>query len=252
MYGFLCSVSRAIALVAAGIAVAGPGILQAQSSFDGSLTHLKPYSASFDYFVEGDDGAPIKAGRWTDRVTIRDGALSREVLRYTNDGQVDLLRTVIVERDSVRPIRIQQRFGPDLINVYQAEFSGLSMTQILIGDAAVPARVSTAELEGPVVEMGLNAVFALSLPMNASSEVTVDGYVAGAKPTVIEKTFHVVGQEDVSAMGQSFTAWRIEDRAAQWTYWVRREVPYIVQVVHPLPGGVMSTSVLTEFGSIEN
>jgi hypothetical protein len=208
---------------------------------------VEPYSAQFDYFLDGESGDLVKAGTWTDQVSIDNGQLMRAVKRYTNDGVMDLLRTVIVDRETVAPVRIQQRFGPALTNVYQLEFSGLTLTQILIGDAANPARLSTNELDSAVVETGLQAVFTLSLPLGKPGEVTVNSYVAGAQPAVAPKTFHIVGQETVNVMGQAMDAWRVEDRASQWTYWVRREAPYILKVVHPTPGGQTATSLLTNF-----
>lgn len=66
-------------------------------------------------------------------------------------------------------------------------------------------------------------------------------------PKVISKTFHITGQEKVEVMGQVLEAWRVEDRASQWSYWVRQDAPYILKVVHPAPGGKMATSLLTSF-----
>jgi len=215
-----------------------------------SLKAVMPYSAEFDYFLEGEQEAEEKAGSWTDLVHIDNGLLSRMVTRYTNDGTVDMVRAVIVDRETIAPVRIQQRFGPALTNVYQLEFNQQTLTQILIGDAASPARGSTTELSEPVVETGLQAVFALSLPMERTGEVTVTTYQAGAEPKISAKTFHIVGQESVEVLGQALDAWRIEDRASQWTYWVRRDMPYILKVVHPAPGGKTATSILTGFSPL--
>lgn len=212
-----------------------------------SLNAVQPYSAEFEYFLNDDAGSLVRAGSWTDRVSVADGQLSRTVTRYTNDAVVDLLRTVVVDQQSVAPVRIQQRFGPELSNVYHLEFNGQTLTQILVGDATQPARVSSAELDAPVVETGLQAVFVLSLPMASPGEVTVRTYAAGAEPKVISKTFHITGQETVEVMGQVLEAWRVEDRASQWSYWVRQDAPYILKVVHPTPGGKMATSLLTSF-----
>jgi hypothetical protein len=107
--------------------------------------------------------------------------------------------------------------------------------------------VSAVELASPVVETGLQAVFTLGLPLDRAGEVTVNTYVTGAEPKVVPKTFHVVSLEYVEVMGETLEAWRVEDRAAQWTYWVRKEKPYIVKVVHPVPGGKMATSLVTGF-----
>lgn len=212
-----------------------------------SLDAVQPYSAEFEYFLERDDGVLERAGSWTDRVTIDDGLLTRTVRRFTNEGVADLLRIVVVDKRSLAPVRLQQRFGQDLANVYQLEFAELTLTQILIGDASQPARVSVSELGEAVVETGLQAVFALSLPLEMSDEVTVRSYLPGAKPEVISRVYHIVGEETVEVMGQRMRAWRVEDRAAQWTYWVRRSAPYVVKVVHPVPGNVMATSLLTGF-----
>lgn len=212
-----------------------------------SLADVEPYTAEFDYFVSSDTESNVKAGSWTDLVTIADGQLSRTVTRYTNERVADLKRTVIVEQDTIAPVRIQQRFGLELSSVYQIDFDGQSLSQVLIGTPDQPARTSTAKLTTPVVETGLHAVFALSLPLREATEITVDAYTAGAAPQVTPSTFHVVGQEQVEAMGRTLQTWRVEDRAKQWTYWVRSEKPYIVKVSHPLPGGSMATSIVTRF-----
>jgi hypothetical protein len=229
------------------LAVASAQSSAAQPLNDLSLAGVEPYTAAFDFFIEDDDGAPVMAGTWSDKVSVDNGLLSRTVTRYTTGGEVDLLRTVVVDQNSMAPVRLQQRFGPGLINVFHIEFDGQSLTQVLLGEPTRAARVSTVELDKPVVETGLQAVFTLSLPMGAPGEVTVDTYVAGAEPQTVAKTFHITGREEVEAMGRSLDTWRVEDRASQWTYWVRPDKPYIVKVVHPVPGGKMATSLVTSF-----
>ena len=212
-----------------------------------SLAHVEPYTAEFEYYVTIGDGEPERAGYWTDALTFVDGLIIRTVERFTLDDEADLVRSVVADQATLAPIRVQQKFGTGLSNLYQLEFDGLELTQVLIGNPLTPARIATAELPEPVVETGLQAVFALSLPPLAGSEPTVTSYVAGANPTALPKTYHVVGQESVRVMGQDFRAWRIEDRAAKWTYWLRREKPYILKVSHPVPGGGMATSFVTRF-----
>ena len=229
------------------LAFAGVELAMGRAPSDLSLAAVKPYTAKFDYFVDGDAGELEKAGSWTDIVSVDQGMLSRTVRRFTNEGVVDLVRTVIVDRETIEPVRIQQRFGPELANVYQLEYSDQTLTQILIGDASTPARVSSVEMSEPVMETGLQGVFVLSLPQEKSGEIQVNTYVAGADPKATAKTFHIMGQEQVEVLGQTLEAWRIEDRASQWTYWVRRNKPYIVKVVHPVPGGKMATSLVTGF-----
>lgn len=180
-------------------------------------------------------------------MTVVDGQLTRTVTRYTNTGGVELKRTVIVDQATLAPVRLQQRSGPDLTSVFHIEFNGRSMTQILVGDPTRPARISTVELASPVLETGLQGVFTLSLPMEKPGVVTVDTYAPGAEPKVVPKTFHVVGREYVEVMGQTLETWRVEDRASQWTYWVRKNKPYIVKVVHPFPDGKMATSLVTSY-----
>lgn len=233
------------------VSFAGSGSVVSQESQALSLAGVAPYTAQFDFFVDGENSVLQKAGTWTDQLSVDNGQLNRTVTRYTKEGEADLLRAVIVDQQTVAPVRIQQRFGPGLSTVYQVEFNGNTLTQILIGDASRPARVSSVELDVPVVETGLQAVFALSLPMEQPGEVTVTTYMPGAEPKAAPKTFHIVGQEKVEAMGESLDTWRIEDRASQWTYWVRREPPYIVKVVHPVPGGQMATSLVTSFALVK-
>ena len=233
-------------LLCVALAVTGMLSAGARAAEGVSLAGVEPYTAEFDFYVDGEGGEPVKAGTWSDKVSVGDGRLSRTVTRYTTAGEVDLLRTVVVDQATVAPVRLQQRLGPGLVNVFHIEFAGQSMTQVLVGDPAGPARVATVELDRPVVETGLQAVFTLALPMQPG-EVTVDSYAAGAQPYILPKTFHITGQESVEAMGQSLETWRVEDRASQWTYWVRQDKPYIVKVVHPVPGGAMATSVVTRF-----
>lgn len=245
---FWNTLQKSAALLFSLTALCGPASALAQESTL-SLDAVQPYSAEFEYFLQRDDGVLERAGSWTDRVTIDDGLLTRTVRRFTNEGVADLLRTVVVDKRSLAPVRLQQRFGQDLTNVYQLEFSELTLTQILIGDASQPARVSVSELGEPVVETGLQGLFALSLPLESSGEVTVRSYLPGAKPEVVTRVYHIVGQETLEVMGQGMAAWRVEDREAQWTYWVRRAAPYIVKVVHPVPGNSMATSLLTGFST---
>lgn len=220
---------------------------QSQASPDLSLAVVKPYTAEFDYYLVGETGDMEKAGSWTDVVSVDDGLLSRTVKRFTVEGEADLVRTVIVDRQTIEPVRIQQRFGPELANVYQLEFSDQTLTQILIGDASSPARVSSFRMVEPVKETGLQAVFVLSLPLEKPGKVEVNTYVAGAAPGALTKTYHIIGQEQIEVLNQTLEVWRVEDQVSQWTYWVRKEKPYIVKVVHPVPGGQMATSLVTDF-----
>jgi hypothetical protein len=212
-----------------------------------SLSYLQPYTAEFEFYIENENGELEKAGTWSDLLTIENGQLTRKVERFTLYGDTDLVRTVIVNLETLAPVRIQQRFGPDLANTYQVEFNDGSITQVLIGAPSAPARISNSELVGTFVETGLQAVFTLSLPFEDEEEVIVKSYTAGAEPTVVSKSFHIVGQEKMKVLGQDLMAWRIEDRAARWTYWVRKDKPYILKIVHPVPGGKMATSIPTSF-----
>ena len=212
-----------------------------------SLAHIEPYTARFDYYLAAEDGTSEHAGHWTDSLEVSKGQVIRRVERFNLSNQVDLARAVVADQDTLAPVRVQQRFGPQLSNLYQIEFRGRQLTQVLIGNAETPARIASAELSQSVVETGLHAVFVLALPFGINSQSTVTTYEAGAEPKTIAKTFHVVGQETVDVMGQELKAWRIEDRESEWTYWVRREKPYIVKVSHPMPSGKMATSVVTQF-----
>ena len=119
-----------------------------------SLAHVKPYTASFDYFVDDEDGNAERAGYWTDSLAMSDGYVIRTIERFDLDDQKDLARTVVAASDTLSPVRLQQRFGPQLSNLYQLEFSGQQITQILIGNAVTPARIANATLSQAVVETG--------------------------------------------------------------------------------------------------
>jgi len=113
------------------LAFAGVEQAMGQASSELSLVAVKPYTAEFDYFVDGDGGDMERAGSWTDIVSVDDGLLPRTVRRFTNEGVVDLVRTVIVDMETIKPVRIQQRFGNELANVHQLEFGDQTLTQIL-------------------------------------------------------------------------------------------------------------------------
>lgn len=98
-----------------------------------------------------------------------------------------------------------------------------------------------------MLETGLQAVFVLSLPLEKSGEIKVNSYVAGANPKAMAEISYIIGQEPVEVSGQTLGAWRIENQANQWTYWVRQNKPCIVKVVHSTPGRQMATSLVTGF-----
>lgn len=221
--------------------------VDAQSNSSLSLGFIEAYTAEFDYSIPNENGGFIKVGSWTDQVNLQNGLLIRTVERFTTDLVPDLKRTVIADQSSLAPVRLHQQFGPLLGTTYRIDFNGNELTQILLGDPSQPARVSTSTLTDSVVETGLQAVFVLSLPFETSNDIEVKTYVAGAEPKVVQKTFRIVGEETVEAMGKSFNTWKVEDPATQWTYWVRKEKPYIIKVVHPLADGKIATSVVRTF-----
>ena len=89
-----------------------------------SLSHVEPYTAEFDYFLDDPGATGQRAGYWTDSLSLAEGRVVRRVERYTSEGRLDLARVVVADHETLAPVRNQQRFGPELANVYQLEFAG--------------------------------------------------------------------------------------------------------------------------------
>ena len=82
-----------------------------------SATHLTPYQAEFDYFIQQEQGQRLKAGYWTDSLTVTDTRIIRTVKRIPKGDNADLVRTVAASKATLAPVYINQRFGKDLESV---------------------------------------------------------------------------------------------------------------------------------------
>lgn len=212
--------------------------------------HLSSYQAEFTYYTEQHDGTLVKAGIWRDSVTVTDTQIIRTVVRTPKPGETDLIRTVAANKPELSPAYINQRFGKDLQGVYYAELKQQKLTQFFLGNSLVPAKTSATDFGDPVVESNLQGVLAIALPFNTETDILVNSYVGGASPKSQPVTFHVAGQESLDVMGQEVTAWKVQEPNSRWTYWVRKNAPYLVKVSHPGSNGAMLVSILTHYTEI--
>jgi len=75
----------------------------------------------------------------------------------------------------------------------------------------------------------------------------VDTYRGGAEPAGEVQVFEVLGEEQVTVNGKKLSSWKVYQPDSHWTYWVRKEPPYILKVSHPAPGGEMLVSFLLTY-----
>jgi len=132
-----------------------------------SASHMRSYTAEYEFFVEHKDGSLARAGQWTDNLEIEEQRIVRTVTRKSLDGNVDLVRTVAADRLSLAPLHVTQRFGPGLSNLYHSQLHEGQFTQVLINDDAMPARIAAAQIPQDVLEVNLKGIFAAALPLDA-------------------------------------------------------------------------------------
>ena len=237
-----------VGFTALPMSVSAQSIEVGDSRVDASF--IQPYEATFKFFDQSEEGEPVFAGTWTDDVTLTESedqeVLSRRVVRFTPDGVADLERTTTATANTLAPITTHQVFGENLSGVMHVDFNETAMTQILISQPSAAARVLQVELGQNVFERSFWATLAMSLPFEEGLTVELPTYALG-KNTVGSEVFEVHGIETVEAMGTTFPARRITAPGSNWTFWVRKEPPYIVQITHPSSSGGTATSVLEAF-----
>jgi hypothetical protein len=211
------------------------------------VSHMQSYSAEYDYYARDADGTLQPAGSWSDAIRINDDRIVRTVTRKPLGGDVDLVRTVSADKKSLSPLHLTQRSGPGLTSVYHSQLKDAQLVQILISDTETPARIMTSEFPTGVVEVNLQGLFAAALPFESTTQVSVTGYRGGANPSAETQVFDILGQEKIKLDQEEVVAWRIHQPQTGWTYWVRREPPYLLKVTHPSPDGRMLVSLLTSF-----
>ena len=220
------------------------------NSEDLSAEFIEPYPASFTYTVTNADGEQTVAGQWTDKVDHVDlggiRLLRRSVERIPAGQQSDLVRIMLADPNTLSPARTDQRFGPGLLYRFHVDFTSDAANQIILGPAEGPAQISNLALEKPVFDPSFWATLAMIIPFEKGLEANLPVYRA-QPASVGTETFHVIGEEDVEAMGQTFRAWKIEASSANWTFWLRKQKPYIVRIDHPLETGEMAISLPDSF-----
>lgn len=212
-----------------------------------SVSHMQSYTAEFDYFAMNRDGSLRKVGTWTDSVEIDDERVVRTVTRTPTGGDVDLVRAVAADSSSLAPLHLTLRFGPGLAGLYHSRLQGQQMTQVLIPDNKTPARIASAQIPPGVVELNLQGLFAAALPLDFERQISVEGYRSGAEPSSETQVFTVLGQERVAFNDKELSAWKVYQPATDWTYWVRKEPPYLLRVSHPSPDGGTFVSFLVHY-----
>lgn len=214
---------------------------------DVSLDHLNSFTAEFDFYA-GDEPKPsAKVGTWSDSVTTSEGNIIRTVERRDLKGNTDMTRTVVATTDTLAPVLVNQRFGDGLQTLFYSNFEAGKLQQFYLPNAHSKAMLSEAALPESVKETGLHGFFAAALPLGQSNQMTVETYMAGRQPKAVSMKFEVIGEEQITYRSHSFSAWKVHQPDTQWTYWVRREMPYLVKVSHPAPDGSMLTSYLREY-----
>jgi hypothetical protein len=213
-----------------------------------SVSHMRSYSAEFEYFTLREDGSLEKAGEWTDSVEVDDARIVRSVTRKPLGREVDLVRVVAADKHSLAPIHLTQRFGAGLAGVYHTQVQGEQITQFFMPDNKTPARVESAQIPTGILEINLQGIFAAALPMEPG-QISIDGYSGGAKPSGQTMVFDVLGQEKVMLNEREFSAWKVHQPQTNWTYWVRKESPYLLKVSHPSPDGSTLVSLLVHHES---
>ncbi len=218
-----------------------------------SAIFIQPYDASFKYYSVNEKDERVLLGTWTDDVTVTGNddktVLRRKVIRYSLDGAADFSRTTTANADTMGPIASHQTFGDGLSGVSHVDFDGTAITQILLAQPEAPARVLQADLGQKVFEGSFWATLAMSLPFEEGLVVEFPTYTFGGE-TIGSETYQVHGEETLEAMGETFTARKITAPDSNWTFWVRKEAPYIVRIEHPLPSlqsGEMAVSIIEMF-----
>lgn len=240
---FLPVLFAAIALSQQG--AAQEGALLGAAAIDGSS--IQAYEAEFDFVVYGPDGAQSPGGRWTDSVVVEDGRLSRRVARFNTAGELDLERLIIADAETLAPQLLDQRFGPELQGVMHVDYAAEDVAQVLIPSPSAPMRIVNATFDEPVWELALWATIAQSIPFDENTVVQIPVIAADRQGKAVA-TFRVEGQETIEANGVSYNATRVVTPEADWTFWVRKEAPYIIQIDHPAGGdGMRALSTLTQF-----
>lgn len=237
-----------LSAVAAGAAAMTTAGALAQGEFFDARP-IEPYEARFDFHLLTEDG-PAPGGEWTDKVARVEAEgrslLRREVARFNTEGARDLWRVMVADGATLAPVSTDQRFGPDLQSVLHVDYDGPEARQIYIQAADAPAAIVEARYDAAPYDLSLWATLAMALPFEAGHEIALP--TPGPEQNVLAHvTLRVAGEARISAMGQEWDAWKVDAVEPQWSFWVRKEKPYIVRIEHPAPGGGRAVSVPTAF-----
>lgn len=221
------------------------GVLCAKST-NITLAHIKPYSASYEYFLQSSGEEKRRAGTWFDEIDIADSQITRTVARTPLGQEVDLHRVVAVTK-TLQPLYLSQRFGSGLQGIYHSQFEKGELKQFLLSQTGQPARLLSTILSAKIFETQLQGTFAIALPFEQEQLIEVPSYLSGAKPVETTVSYHVKGTEVLELNGTTIHTYKIHQPDSNWTFWVNREMPYLYKVTHPAPDGKMAVSLLRDY-----
>lgn len=232
------------------VAVAGLAVAQlaaAQQTDDPiDASFVQPYSASFDFYLYAEDGSRSVGGTWTDSVQIEGELLNRTVIRYDVDGTANMTRIILADRNTLIPELMDQRFGAGLSGIFRAEYDTDGVRQSLIASPTMRAQDVVVNFDTPVREISLWATLAMAVPFEAGRSFTVP-VISENRREVQLVSVDVGASETVSAAGEEYQATRVTMPDNGWTFWLRKQPPYIVRIEHPGPNQTVAVSELTSF-----
>lgn len=211
------------------------------------VNDIKSYQAEYEFYSIDESGHTVKAGTWSDQVSFKDNSIIRTVTRRNIDGAIDLMRTVGAELEGLNPKFIQQRFGKDLQSLLYTSFKGTQLSQLYLADGGSQAIQNVTDFGLMPIENNLQGLLAVALQFKGERKLMFDGYDLGATPKVKQLTFEKLGEEIITTHGKKYTTTKITEPVSQWTYWVSRELPYLIKVTHPAPDGSTLVSEVKSF-----
>jgi hypothetical protein len=206
---------------------------------------IEAHTAEFTINYRDADGNLADGGKWTDEVVVDDDHLTRTVVRYTAEGVADLKRTIVADRTSLKPKILDQRFGPTLSGVMHVDFFEKRADQLLISSPTGNMRRIDAEFEHDVWELSLWGTLAMSFPFKTQTEFTLPT-VSPDRQSARDVTFRIEGREYVEFDDERLETIKVSIPDENWTFWVRKQAPYILRIEHPAPGGLTAISTLSK------
>lgn len=233
-------------LVASGALLLSHNAIAQESDAPIDASFIQPYEASFSFYLEAQDGSRTPGGTWTDSVQIEESVLGRTVVRYNPDSVAEMRRVVLADRTTLYPQLMDQRFGESLSGIFRAEFGPDSVRQTLVGSPTSPAQDLVVDYNAPVREISLWATLAMSVPFETGGSFEVP-VIAENRRAVANVTVNIGASETITVAGEEYEATQVTMPDNQWTFWLRKEAPYILRIEHPGPNDTVAVSELESF-----